>query len=70
MYEEPAAEGEPAAEEEKPKPPPFGLKMGVPAKHSIEHCPDFDERMTLVDGLTRAVPYPNEGFNCLAGYFH
>jgi hypothetical protein len=24
----------------------------------LEHCPDFDERFTLADGKTRAVPYP------------
>lgn len=34
----------------------------------IEHCPDFDERMTLVDGTTRAVPYPHKGFNCNANW--
>ena len=31
---------------------------------TLEHCPDFDERFTLVDGKTRAVPYPRKGFNC------
>jgi hypothetical protein len=30
----------------------------------LEHCPDFDERFTLVDGKTRAVPYPRKGYNC------
>jgi hypothetical protein len=31
---------------------------------TLEHCPDFDERFTLVDGKTRAVPYPRKGYNC------
>ena len=31
---------------------------------TVENCPDFDERMTLVDGKTRAVAYPNKGWNC------
>ena len=31
---------------------------------TVEHCPDFDERMTLKDGRTRAVAYPNAGWNC------
>ena len=31
---------------------------------SVEHCPDFDERMTLKNGKTRAIPYPQAGWNC------
>jgi hypothetical protein len=31
---------------------------------SLEHCPNFNERMTLLDGKTRAVSFPNKGFNC------
>ena len=31
---------------------------------SVEHCPDFVERMTLNNGKTRAVPYPEPGWNC------
>lgn len=31
---------------------------------AVEHCPDFDERMTLTDGKTRGIPYPTEGWNC------
>jgi len=31
---------------------------------NMEHCPNFNERMTLLDGKTRAVSYPNTGFNC------
>ena len=34
----------------------------------LEHCPDFDERHTLVNGKTRAVPYPNKGYNCNPEY--
>jgi hypothetical protein len=34
----------------------------------MEHCPDFNERFTLVDGLTRAVAYPVKGFNCNPDY--
>ena len=30
----------------------------------LQHCPDFDERHTLVDGKTRAIPYPEAGYNC------
>ena len=35
---------------------------------TLEHCPDFDERFTLVDVRTRAVPYPRKGFNCNPEY--
>ena len=35
-----------------------------PSVNSLPHCPDFDERMTLTDGKTKAVPYPEVGFNC------
>ena len=31
---------------------------------SVEHCPDFNERFTLADGTTKAVPYPNIHYNC------
>jgi hypothetical protein len=34
----------------------------------VQHCPDFNERMTLLDGKTKAVPYPEAGFNCNADY--
>ena len=30
-----------------------------------EHCPDFDERFTLVDGRTRAIPCPQTKCNCV-----
>ena len=36
------------------KAPPAGL----------EHCPDFDERHTLVNGRVRGIPWPAKGFNC------
>ena len=35
---------------------------------SLEHCPDFNERMTLLNGKTKAVSYPQPGFNCNADY--
>ena len=33
---------------------------------AYEHCPDFDERHTLVNGRTAAVPYAPgaKGYNC------
>jgi len=31
---------------------------------TLQHCPDFDERFTLTDGKTRAIPYPQVGYNC------
>jgi len=34
----------------------------------LEHCPDFNERFTLINGKTKAVSYPNPGFNCNADY--
>lgn len=30
----------------------------------LQHCPDFNERMTLLDGKTRGIPYPEKGYNC------
>ena len=36
----------------------------APKQFQLEHCPDFDERMTLTDGKTRAVPFPQKGYNC------
>ena len=43
-----------------------GLAQAAPAfnPRAVEHCPDFDERMTLTDGRTNAVPYPLKGWNC------
>jgi len=34
----------------------------------LQHCPDFDERFMLTDGKTRAVPYPQTGYNCSGEY--
>jgi len=34
----------------------------------MEHCPDFDERFTLNDGQTRAIAYPQPGYNCSPAY--
>jgi len=39
-----------------------------PSVNSLEHCPDFDERFTLADGKTRAIPYPQVYYNCRADY--
>jgi len=36
--------------------------------HAMEHCPDFDERMTLTDGKTHAIAYPQPGYNCNPAY--
>ena len=36
----------------------------------LEHCPDFVERFTLVNGATRAIPYPQKGYNCNPDYAH
>jgi hypothetical protein len=30
----------------------------------LEWCPDEGDRQVLQDGRTKAVVYPNEGFNC------
>ena len=35
---------------------------------TLEHCPDFNERMTLLNGKTKAVAYPAAGFNCNADF--
>jgi len=34
----------------------------------LEHCPDMDERKTLTDGRTRAIPYLEKGYNCNPDY--
>ena len=61
--------------EEKPAPAPE--TRFVPHKYtglkgfdmqSLEHCPDFNERFTLLNGVTRAVAYPAAGYNCNADY--
>lgn len=35
---------------------------------TMEHCPDFNERFSLQDGASRAIPYPEMGFNCNPDY--
>ena len=35
----------------------------------LEHCPDFDYRFTLNNGKTRAVPYPQPGYNCNNNFY-
>ena len=40
------------------------IKLDAPDFGKLQHCPDFDERFTLVDGRTRAVPYPQKNYNC------
>ena len=42
-------------------------KIGADVKN-LEHCPDFIERHTLLNGATRAVAYPAKGYNCNADY--
>jgi len=39
-----------------------------PPHGGLEHCPDFDERFTLKDGKTKAVKYPEVGYNCSSDY--
>ena len=39
-----------------------------PPVDSLEHCPDFDERFTLADGKTKAIPYPEVYYNCKKDY--
>ena len=48
----PGAKGKPAVK-----------KDPAPWRH-LEHCPDFNERRTLKNGKTEAVPYPKKGYNC------
>ena len=40
----------------------------IPDLSGLEHCPDFNERFTLVNGRTRAIAYPGDGYNCNAEY--
>ena len=53
-------EGAPKKAAKAPVPP---AKIGADIKN-LEHCPDFVERWTLANGSTRAVPYPQKGYNC------
>jgi hypothetical protein len=70
-----AAPAEPAAKKDEPAAPakattPAGppAKPVIPDLSGLEHCPDFNERFTLVNGRTRAIAYPNNGYNCSAEY--
>jgi hypothetical protein len=47
---------------------PAEKKEDFSALKGLEHCPDFNERFTLVNGRTRAIAYPNSGFNCSIEY--
>ena len=47
----------------KPGAKPAAKKDPAPWRH-LEHCPDFNERRTLKNGRTEAVPYPKKGYNC------
>ena len=58
---EPAAAGDAAKPAEKKAEDFSGLK-------GLEHCPDFNERFTLVNGRTRAIAYPAAGYNCSDSY--
>ena len=40
------------------------IMTSAPDPFNAEHCPDFNERFTLVNGRTRAIPYPQKGWNC------
>ena len=37
--------------------------MSPPLKTSVQACP-IDDKSMLVDGTTRAIPYPKDGYNC------
>ena len=52
--------GEKATETEEPA----EKKVDFSGLKGLEHCPDFNERFTLVNGRTRAIAYPNPGYNC------
>ena len=47
---------------------PYAYKGAAGAPAELQHCPTFNERHTLQDGVTRAVSYPNPGFNCKADW--
>lgn len=35
-----------------------------PDVKGLQLCPNWDDRHTLLDGVTPAVPYPKSGYNC------
>jgi hypothetical protein len=57
--------GAPAA---APPAPAAPAPPKIPDLAHLEHCPDFNERFTLVNGRTRAIAYPNNGYNCNPEY--
>ena len=57
--------GAPAA---APPAPAAPAPPKIPDLSKLEHCPDFNERFTLVNGRTRAIAYPNAGYNCNPEY--
>jgi hypothetical protein len=40
------------------------IRINERKKLILEHFPDIDESLTIVDGRTRAVPYSRNGYNC------
>jgi hypothetical protein len=67
IKEAPTTEEEEPVVEDAPKPDlkdPLARPAGWRKLTSTEHCPDFDERMTLANGRDLAVPYPRKGWNC------
>ena len=59
-------------EDAAPAPPAGDAKIKKIGKDiaNLPHCPDFVERFTLNNGSTRAVPYPQKGYNCNGDYAH
>jgi hypothetical protein len=55
---------DPAGEEAKKVAEPAAPAIDYSVLKGLEHCPDFNERFTLVNGRTRAIKYPNAGYNC------
>ena len=47
---------------------PQGITPHAPVDmRSVEHCP-IDDKVTLVDGKTIGVPYPQQGWNCFPSF--
>ena len=42
----------------------LAIKLDGDDRTKLEHCPDFDQNFTLVDGRTKAVACPKKGCNC------
>ena len=58
---DPAPAAPPAAAAPASTEPP---KPTVAPWVGLQHCPNMSERMTLVDGVTKAIPWPAKGANC------